>query len=187
MSVAKVYAKAFYAYCAENGNSRALSESCFQLEQQMDTVLSVITASKEARIALFGEVTTGKEKAQVIEQLAKILAVDPALSSFLVLLANKRRLKYLPEIRDEFSSVRLSAEGGLVGKLVSAEPVGEADIESLAKTFCKKLGKKVFFRVSIDPSLLAGVKVTVNGVTYDGSLQSQLQRLRDQIVVGQMT
>ena len=32
--------------------------------------------------------------------------------------------------------------------------------------------------------ILAGMKVTVNGVTYDGTLRSQLQKLRDQVAMG---
>ena len=61
----------------------------------------------------------------------------------------------------------------------------QEDVEALAKAFGKKLNKRVAFHVSTDPSLLAGMKVTVNGVTYDGTLRSQLQKLRDQIKVAE--
>jgi F-type H+-transporting ATPase subunit delta len=87
----------------------------------------------------------------------------------------------LPEVRDTFSEVRLNAEGGVTGKLVSAEPMTDADVQSLSAAFTRKLGRKVAFRVSTDPGLLAGVRVTVNGVTYDGTLKAQLEQLRDKI------
>jgi F-type H+-transporting ATPase subunit delta len=90
----------------------------------------------------------------------------------------------LPAILESYNSVRLLAEGGVPGRLVAAEPVSDQDVQGLAQAFSKKLGKKVAFQVSTDPSLLAGMKVTVNGVTYDGTLRSQLQRLRDRLVAG---
>jgi F0F1-type ATP synthase delta subunit len=49
------------------------------------------------------------------------------------------------------------------------------------------LGRKVAFRVSTDPSLLAGVRVTVSGVTYDGTLKAQLEQLKDKISMASVT
>jgi F-type H+-transporting ATPase subunit delta len=181
MSAAKSYARALYENAKENGTS---SEVMDQIEKQMDFLQGVMAGSKELRIALLGPITTVKEKISLIEELSKKFEFSQQLSQFLVLLAKKGRLPVLTEIRDSFNSVRLNLEGGVAGKLVSAEPMVEADIDILAKAFSQKLGKKVAFRVSTDPSLLAGMKVTVNGVTYDGTLRSQLQKLRDCFVTG---
>jgi F0F1-type ATP synthase delta subunit len=62
--------------------------------------------------------------------------------------------------------------------------MNEADVKNLAKAFSEKLGKRVAFQSSTEPALLAGLKVTVNGVTYDGTLRSQIQKLRDYFVAG---
>jgi F-type H+-transporting ATPase subunit delta len=83
--------------------------------------------------------------------------------------------------------VRLASEGGILGQVISAEPMDQKDVESLAQSFSKKLGKRVTFKVSVDAALLAGMKVIVSGVTYDGTLQSQLQKLRDQVAAGATT
>ena len=120
----------------------------------------------------------------VVEKLAQAMSLSGALPSFLQLLARKNRLVILGQVRDALHRVRLDAEGGVAGQVVSAEPMDQKDIDSLAQAFSKKLGKRVAFKVSTDPSLLAGMKVTVNGVTYDGTLRSQLQKLRDQVAMG---
>jgi F-type H+-transporting ATPase subunit delta len=90
----------------------------------------------------------------------------------------------IEEITHAFNEVRLEAEGGILGRVVSADPMAANDLEDLSKAYSQKLGKRVAFSASVDPNLLAGIKVTVNGVTYDGTLRSQLQRLRDQLVLG---
>ncbi len=181
MSVASSYAKALYEAAKEGKIS---SEQMDSMEKEMDVLNTAILESKEARVALLSPVTTRREKVSLIEQICREFKVFPLLTQFMTLLARKGRLSLLNEIRDSFSAFRLTLEGGVAGKLVSAEQMNEADVGILAKAFSQKLGKKVAFQVSTNPSLLAGMKVTVNGVTYDGTLHSQLQKLRDRIVTG---
>jgi F-type H+-transporting ATPase subunit delta len=179
--VAKAYAKALYEAARETNTSR---EGMDLLGSQLDNVLTAILSSKAAQNALFGPVATTKEKAAVMASISEACKAPPLLSHFLQLLARRGRLSLLEEITEAFMEVRLSYENSLAGRLIAAESMNDSDVESLAAAFTKKLGKKVVFRVSTDPALLAGVKVTVNGVTYDGTLRAQLQKLRDQFVFG---
>ncbi|MGZ3688013.1 MAG: ATP synthase F1 subunit delta [Bdellovibrionota bacterium] len=181
MIVARNYAKALYEAACDTGTS---GEAMNLLEKQFDSFVAMVDSSPEAKTALFGPVTNSTEKMALVAEFAKRLGLSPLLGNFLQLLAKKGRLFMLHEIRKAFGSARLELEGGLEGQLVSAEPMSESDVSSLAQAFGKKLGKKVSFRTSTDAGLLAGMKVTVNGVTYDGTLRSQLQRLREQVVHG---
>lgn len=183
MSVANSYAKALYFSAAEGKSPTDIARTCGQIESELDAVITAIEASREARVALFGPVMTTKEKADVISAVAAKAGTEKLVGQFLRLLASKGRLSILREIREEFTIVKLHAEGGLSGVLASAEPMSDADIESLAQAFTKKMGRKVVFRTTVDPTLLAGVKVTVSGVTYDGTLRSQLQQLKDRVLV----
>lgn len=185
MSVANAYAKALYLAAVESKPAAEAAAICDSLQKQLDMLAVTVESSRELQIALNSPITTTKEKADIVQALAGKVGIQKLATNFLVLLGNKDRLSLLRPILDEFNSVRLLAEGGVPGRMVAAENMSEADVESLAKAFSKKLGKRVAFRVSTDPSLLAGVKVTVNGVTYDGTLRSQLQMLRDRFVAGQ--
>jgi F-type H+-transporting ATPase subunit delta len=181
MSVANAYAKALFQAAVDGkADARKLDE----IEQQLEAVVSAINSTPAARIALLGPVTTVREKVAVLGEIGKKVGAGELFGRFLQLMARKQRLPILHEVRDAFRAVRLHAEGGVVGSLVAADAVGGADVEGLAQAFGRKLGKRVAFRVSTDASLLAGMKVTVNGVTYDGTLRSQLQRLRDRLLAG---
>ena len=184
MSVTHVYAKALYQAAVDGRNTNEITQVCNELDTQLSELIVLIHSSKDLEIALQAPITTSKEKARVMKSLAAKLGYGRLMTDFLVLLANKGRLVFLSAIRDQFSIVRLKAEGGVSGVLTAAETVSQADIDLLAKSFSKKLGKKVAFQVKTDASLLAGIKVTVNGVTYDGTLRSQLLRLRDQFLIG---
>lgn len=178
MSLARSYAQALFEAAREQKLSSADME---KLEQQSDEVKRLIDSSRDLHVALLAPSTPVKDKVAVIGELSKRLSLSSLLSNFLTLLARKERLTEFGDIRDAFSTVRLEAEGGILGKVVSADPMESVDIDGLAKAFSAKLGKKVAFRVATDPTLLAGIRVTVSGVTYDGTVRTQLQRLRDRL------
>jgi F-type H+-transporting ATPase subunit delta len=184
MSVANAYAKALFQTVQEKKLSALEADA---LEAQLASFVGAIEGSREGKMALYGPITNTKEKIAIVQKIGQAMGILGILSNFLELLAKKDRLAILPDVRNAFHVVRLASEGGIQGEVISAEPMDHKDVESLAQSFSKKLGKRVAFRVSIEAALLAGMKVIVNGVTYDGTLQSQLQKLRDQVAAGAMT
>lgn len=178
MSVARSYARALLDIAQEQ---KMPAQEIDRLEQELIDITQLFE-QKDLRFALYGPAIPAKEKVAIVTELSRRAQSSRLLGQFLVLLARKERLSLLPEVRDAFGTVRLEAEGGIQGRLVSADPMNKSDVDAIASAFSKKLGKKVAFQTSTDSSLLAGMKVTVSGITYDGTLRSQLQRLRDQLV-----
>lgn len=177
MSVARSYARALFEV------SQTRDTSLDQITAELHLVWGYMNSSKEARVAFLSPAIAAKDKVMAIQEVSRRAGFSPLVAYFLQLLGKKERLSFLPEIQKAFNQVRLEAEGAVEGQLVSADPMEAKDIEDLARAFSKKLGKKVVFRAMIDPTLLAGIKVTVNGVNYDGTLRSQLQRLREKLEV----
>lgn len=181
MSVAKSYARALLeAAVAQKASSADLD----RIEGQLNEFSQMLRTSKEARVALAGPATSARDKVGLVKEFAKRGGYTLLVGNFLQLMARKERLGIFSAVADAFGAVRLESEGGLQGTLVSADPVSAADVAGLAQSFSQKLGKRVAFKTATDPNLLAGIKVTVNGVTYDGTLRSQLQRLRERLVYG---
>lgn len=175
MSVASVYAKALFESLSSPGTGD-------QVEKEMNGFAETVEGHADLRNVLYGPIATATEKANMIKEIAGKLGLSPVTQQFLNLLVKKERLGITKEIASAFRVLRLQSAGGVLGKLVAAEPISDSDVEALAQSFTKKLGKKVAFTVSVNPELLAGMRVTVGGTTYDGSLQSQLSRLRDEVL-----
>ena len=169
MSVARVYAKALYQAAVEQ------KEPVAKLEPALDVILQAIDGSRELKAALYSPITSSQEKTAIVEALGKVAGLSALMTRYLALLARKVRLSALPEIREAFAEVRLSAQGGMMGELTSAEELSAANINELSAAFSKKTGKRVEFKSFSGSGTLAGMKVTVGGVTYDGSLQSPVQ------------
>ena len=181
MSVGRTYAKALYS-AAEDIVKRPADLDL--IETQLDTFVSLLKQSTDLRNALTNPAIDSQSRVGIIEKVGAKAGFSPLTIKFLLLLTSKDRLSSLQDIADAFASIRLEETGGTLGLVTSADPLEQNDLDQLSRAFTQKVGKKVAFRTSVDSSLLAGVKVTVNGVTYDGTLRSQLQQLRDRLVYG---
>ncbi len=180
-ALSKSYSKALYETAKEKGLSAGDID---RVENDLAAFASTLAAHSSFKDILSSPVVSAADKVGIIEKTAEKLGLSKLASNFLAMVADKNRTDLTGEILDSFKAVRLESEGGIFGSVVSAEPLSAHDLEDLSKAFAKKLGKKIVFKTATDSNLLAGMKVTVNGITYDGSLRSQLQQLRDRLVYG---
>ena len=175
MSLVMTYAHACY---------QALQETHLSLEtfeSQCDHFLSVFESSPALQKVLLSPLTDLEEKKSVIHALSQSLQFSPFYHHFILILIHKGRLSFLKKIREALHEIQLNSEGIVLGTCVVATPISDEQLKRLTQTLNQKLQKTIHLQVSVDPSLVAGMKVTVKGVTYDGTFRSQLQNLQDQI------
>jgi F-type H+-transporting ATPase subunit delta len=70
------------------------------------------------------------------------------------------------------------------GEAVSAAPLAEGQKEALRAVLGMSLGLTVNLKTREDPSLLGGLRVTIGGRRYDGSVRAQLRALRERLAAG---
>jgi ATP synthase F1 delta subunit len=124
-----------------------------------------------------GPVGSKGEKESVLQAVASKLGVSAIANRFLALLVRKGRLELLSSLPSELVSIRVEAAGGVLGTVETAEELDGAAYEEISRAFSRKLGKSITLVPRVDADLLAGLRVTVQGVTYDGTLRGQLSRL----------
>jgi len=91
---------------------------------------------------------------------------------------DNRRLTDLPSIAQVFHREREAGQGQVSATLTSATPLAP-ELAARAVTTLEKLsGRKVNLTVAVDPSLLGGAITQIGSMVYDGSLKTQLARLR---------
>ena len=71
----------------------------------------------------------------------------------------------------------VAKKGGLVGELISAVPLESGVASSVAEALSKKLQRVIQLKEKVDPGIIAGMRVTIGGVTYDGSVKGKLEKL----------
>jgi F-type H+-transporting ATPase subunit delta len=79
----------------------------------------------------------------------------------------------------EFLSVRAEAEGVIRVRVVTAQPLSSEERNRLAERLGHALGLRVKLEESVDPAVLAGARIEIEGRTLDGTLKARLDRLHE--------
>ena len=65
--------------------------------------------------------------------------------------------------------------------VTSAEPLSKADLERLGEVLGKMTRREVILDSKTDPSIIGGVVTQVGATLFDGSLRTQLERMREEL------
>ena len=110
--------------------------------------------------ALCSPAVTPEEKGRVLARLPELAPPDP-VGRLLTLMAEKERLPLLPQVVQSARRLALEREGGALGTVTCARPLTE----------------EVELEVRVDPALLGGLRLELQGVTYDKSVRGGLDAL----------
>jgi F-type H+-transporting ATPase subunit delta len=138
--------------------------------------LAAVSADERVR-AVAGDpvLSAGKVAGLFISILAGKLTGE--MENFVRVLAENGRLDVVAEIRAQFEALKNEREGVVEAEVISAFDLDAAQVADLVGRLEKKSGRKVKAKVSVDRSLIGGVKVVIGDKVIDGSARAQLAAL----------
>lgn len=168
--------------------ARALFDVALQ-EQLLDQVatdlarVAELVASNEELRRTFGNPALPIHlKRKLVQALTDRLVIAKPLAKVLGLMADRDRLGNIASFRAAFTE-HLNAHRNIVlADIQTAEPMEPAQAAEWQKRLSTATGRQVNVTTSVDPSLLGGVRARIGSTVYDGSLVTQLARLRDSLV-----
>lgn len=97
--------------------------------------------------------------------------------NFFDMLAENRRLAFLPEIAALFDELKDKAEGVVDVTVTSAAPLDAAQQKTLSSALERKLQRTVRLHCETDPKLIGGAVVRAGDLVIDGSVLARLNRI----------
>ena len=97
--------------------------------------------------------------------------------NFLAMLIENGRISLLPEIGAQFAVLKNAQDGAADANITSAFEISAAQVAELLTTLEKKFGRKLNPTVTVDPSLIGGVRVVVGDEVLDTSVRAKLQQM----------
>jgi len=79
----------------------------------------------------------------------------------------------------DYESLARQYQGESVAKVTSALELKEADAVALRQKLEQKFGRKVIMNFQVDPRLIGGIRVEIDGRVIDGSLRNKLDQIKD--------
>lgn len=167
-TIARPYAEAVFRLAQESGSLATWSERTQRLA-------AVVQDEEMARC-----IGNPKIQAEQVEQaLAAIIGGEGQveLTNFLSILSRNNRLALLPEIAKIFEQLKRNVEGIQEAVIQSAFPLEGELLDKLLPGLEKHFGTKLQPRVTLDPELIGGVRVTVGDRVYDASIRGSLEAM----------
>jgi F-type H+-transporting ATPase subunit delta len=90
----------------------------------------------------------------------------------------------LDEINERFDAVLQERSGVVLAQITSARELPENEKSELQSNLERLTGKRVNINFGIDENIIGGVVTRIGSTVYDGSVRTQLQNLREQLVNG---
>jgi F-type H+-transporting ATPase subunit delta len=116
--------------------------------------------------------------------VAAQLELSPIMKSFINLLIEKKRIQYLPDILDYYDTLIDEHSNIARAKVKAAVKLNEADLDEIAASLEKKIGKKIVVEFQQDQTLLGGVFAQVGDFVLDGSVRRQLLNFKESLKRG---
>jgi len=168
--------------------SKEYAEALFELaagenvlEETSDglvTVVSALQQTPEYR-QLLASAAIGK--AERIKALDDAFAgkVPNVLMGVLRMMVSRGHISTLDHMAREYEELSRQYRGESTARVLSAVPLKESEAVAIRAELEKRFGHAVSVQCEVDPSLIGGVRVEVDGRVIDGSIRNKLEQIKD--------
>jgi F-type H+-transporting ATPase subunit delta len=174
-SVARRYAKALLEIGVAHKSAEAMG-------QELERLVELLRTSAELADTLRNPVFPLSRRRAVLDEIIKRLSLSPTVRNFTLLLLDRGRIASLPGIAREYSGLLDETLGRVRVQVTSAVPLDGALEGRLQKALAQRTGKTVILEKSVDPTLVGGIVSQIGDVVYDGSVRTQLDNLKHQLL-----
>ena len=169
----RLYGGSLYDLAAEEQLTDTIHEQMEQLkelfreEPEYLRLLSEPSVPKEERIGLIDKALSGQ--------------AEKYLVNFIKLLCERNILNQYEECCREFTQRYYDEHGIAEAVVTSAVELDEEQMASLKAKLEKLSGKQIIIVSKVDPSVVAGICVELEGVQYDGTVSGRISGLSKKI------
>ncbi len=104
--------------------------------------------------------------------------VDKDIMNFLYIAVDKKRESSLQSIYSEFKKSYLYGEGITEGVVTTTYQMNQEELQKLEKVLSEKFDMKLVLKNEVDPSILGGIVINLDGKVIDDSVKSGLENLK---------
>jgi F-type H+-transporting ATPase subunit delta len=176
-SVSRRYARALFSLALEEGGHERAGE-------ELEGVAQTIRASNEARTMVENPGYTQAQRHVLVEVLVQRLSLSPLVADFLRLLVDRHRLPELPAIARAYAEMLDEKVGRVRATVTGAKPMSEEELRRVREALAEATRRSIVLDSRTDPKIVGGLVAQVGPKVWDGSIKTQLERLRRELKSG---
>ena len=165
------YARALLDVVIKEGNPE-------QVEEELATLAGLFAGNSELQKALANPAVPAAAKRKIVESIVSRIKPSPALGKLLLMLADRDRLALIPELAEVYRERLMEHRQVISAEVTTAVPLSADRVAQFEKRIAAATGRRVTMTASVDPSLIGGAVARVGSMVYDGSIATQLSKMR---------
>ena len=127
-------------------------------------------------------IPAAKKQAVAKALIERAGAISPIVAKMILLLAERARLGALPDIARLYGERVMDHLQVIRGEVTTAIAISPDKLRSLEQGLAQATGRKVILESRVDPSIIGGVVTRLGSTVYDGSITTQLQKLKQALI-----
>ena len=172
--VSNKYSEALYKVGVERDSLKKFQKEIIELKE-------IFKLNREIMNSLCHPELPLKSKVEIIEELFKGKVSKEIMGLFNVIL-KKSRQEFIPEIFETFIEKCKVHDNISTAVIMSAEKLSNKNITRIKKELEKKTTKKIEIEERVDENLIGGIKIIVDNILFDGSIDGKLKNLNRAII-----
>jgi F-type H+-transporting ATPase subunit delta len=153
-----------------------------QVKHELAEFATLMRESAELHSLLANPSIARAVKHNVIEEIVNRMGASRTLRNYLFVIVDQRRAAMLIEIEQAFSRLLDARQGITQAAVTSAADLTEVERTELRAALSKLTGQKVQAQFTTEKALIGGAVVRIGSTIYDGSVRTQLERMRAQMI-----
>ncbi len=164
------YGEGLYALCAEEKIDLDVQKELLSLRQ--------IFRENEDFVKLLGNMTLSKEERVAIADAAFTGQVHEYVLNFIKILVERGSIHEFSECVSAYQDCYNRDHQVAVAEVTTARPLSDTQRKLLIARLRQMTGKEIEIKEKIDPSVMGGVLLNMDGKRYDNTVKSRLTAIK---------
>jgi F-type H+-transporting ATPase subunit delta len=162
----------------------ALRESdVVKIGDELNGFVAMIQSHEVLATVFTNPAIPASRKAALVKALVERAGpLSTPLQKLILLLADRDRLVLLSDLASAYRDRLLDHQRVIRGTVTTAVALDEQKLRLLEQGLSRATGRKVILESTIDPSIIGGVVTRLGSTVYDGSVTTQLNRLKESLM-----
>ena len=144
----------------------------------MEGFFSVLSSNDHLKNILWSTTFEISERKAIAQDICRRESYDPLTANFLSLVFDLEKFKSLELSEQTFIQKLRKATGKLRAEIVTASQPAEEDLNAIKSKLTQIMGRDVEVESKVDPSIIVGIVAKVEDKVFDGSIKTQLDRMK---------
>lgn len=153
-----------------------------QIERELEWTDNLIKKNREIIRFFTNPIIPAEKKKGLIDKVI-VPGVSALLKNFFYLLVDRKRSGILVFLLEEYKNRVNKLKGVVKAEVETAIPISSEKIGSLRKRLEDIFKKKIKIETKVIPSIIGGIKVTVESKVIDITLVNRLKNLKERLLM----